>query len=149
MYTVEDLLKRLQAGEAHDAIATEMTDTLNKEIEEYARNLASQHADMLNAAMAQQEEAQLKQEAKHAEKVRYANEIAENLDLFIHEFYPIIEKPHGKLLTGKDLVELLDMIEEFSTTFMTAFQEAQESKAKKRPVTEDALKKFLKEMNLV
>ena len=104
MYTTKDLYKRLQAGEAKDNLADEMSNELNRLAEEYAK--------MLNTAVADyEEEERTKAKAKEADRLKTegANEIAEDIDIFIHEFYPQLELKKGPIVTGKDIIDICDI----------------------------------------
>ena len=94
MYTVDDILSRLNKGEDSAAIAQEM-------------------ADLLNQAIAQKD-AQDKKAAETARrKVNIANDIADRINAFFAEFYPIATtqiKGDDIIAIGEDAQWLKDLL---------------------------------------
>lgn len=106
MYNTEDILKRLQAGEATDSIANEIADALNK--------LAEQYTVSLNEAKAiqakQEAEKRAKAASKEQAKTRDAKALAEMVSCFMDEYYPeLCPKDERPFCDGKDVIELIDI----------------------------------------
>lgn len=128
MYTSADIFKRLQAGEAQDAIADEMAQTLNKLSEEFA--------DALNNAIALKadtERVAAKAKKEDADKVAYF------INKFLWKYYTSLVPEGEEVITGEDFISMMNAVMEISDSLADMFVKDKDN---------DVLDDFLKKMNL-
>ena len=138
MYTVNDILARLQNGESADAIAQSFTDALN-------------------GAIQKQQEAKAAAAKRHEDKVAALTNIIDDVIDFIEEFYPDMI-PNGVNLefNAEDIegvIEALDdsvpKFKELSAALADLEALTKKSEANTKTVSGDAITDFLKANGLM
>ena len=131
MYTSADIFKRLQAGEAQDAIANEMAEKLNKLSEEFA--------DALNNAIALKADAERAEQKEKREKKEDASKVAYFINKFLWKYYANLIPEGEEAITGEDFISMMDATVEISDSFANMFVHDKDS---------NAIDDFLKAMHL-
>ena len=140
MYSVDDIMKRLNAGEDAEDIAQEFTDALNSALNE--KKAADEAAAKAAAA------ADAMEVARNA-RVADAWDVADPLNAFLAEHYPELAKSP---ISAEEIVDLFDSVVELNhslgmlklSTF--PFQKKDESKkiCKKSGISNDeVIRKFI------
>ena len=104
MYSVDDIMKRLKAGEDAEKIAQEFTDALNGAIEQ-----KSAEDKAAAAAKAKEDAAEVARRARIAD----AWDVVDPLNVWLKEYYPELAKNEVK---PEELVDLFDSVVELNHT---------------------------------